>query len=68
MLRTTVCKRYRVLTILWLMTDVKAVWFPWRECRLRARDSNSAWLHIWSSRGPKLSSDRDKTLKCWTAH
>lgn len=48
------------LTIRWLMTAVRARWSPLKQCRLRARHSNRAWLHIWSSRGPNDSSETRK--------
>lgn len=49
-----------ILTIRWLMTAVRALWSPLRQCKLRARHSNSAWLHICSSRGPNESSGWEK--------
>lgn len=48
------------LTIRWLMTAVRALWSPLKQWRLRARHSNSAWLHICSSWGPNESSRWEK--------
>lgn len=48
----------RVLTIRWLMTAVRALWSPLKQCKLRARHSKRAWLHICRSLGPNDSSER----------
>lgn len=49
--------REHKLTIRWLMTAVRALWSPLKQCKLRARHSKRAWLHICRSRGPKDSSE-----------
>lgn len=52
--------REHILTIRWLMTAVRALWSPLKQCKLRARHSKRAWLHICKSLGPKDSSERGK--------
>lgn len=42
------------------MTAVRALWSPLKQCKLRARHSKRAWLHICKSLGPKDSSERGK--------
>lgn len=52
--------REHILTIRWLMTAVRALWSPLKQCKLRARHSKRAWLHICNSLGPKDSSEPPK--------
>ena len=40
------------------MTAVRALWSPLKQCKLRARHSKRAWLHICKSLGPNDSSER----------
>ena len=55
-IRNIVCVCVHVLTMRWLMTEVRALCSPLRQYRLRARHSNSPWLHICSSCGPNVLS------------
>lgn len=55
--------REHKLTIRWLMTAVRALWSPLKQCKLRARHSKRAWLHICRSRGPKDSSEWGQRLE-----